>query len=222
MHDTLRVGVVDSGCGSDQMSRVCAARAFHLVDDRIRTTDASDDGLNHGSSLLDVIAAKTCRTDFAIAQVFSERMVTTAIQLAAAIDWLCREDVSVINLSVGLRGDRDVVRQACAAAVEQGIVLCASSPARGEPVFPAYYPGVLRMTGDARCSPEQFSRLDSPYADYGGHVLSADPTVAGASAGCAHMTGHIARYLENGGQRDSLRAWLDAHASFHGVERRYA
>lgn len=222
MHDRLRVGLVDSGCGRDQMSRVCASQAFHLVDDRIRATDASNDRLNHGSSLLDLIAAKTRRTDFAIAQVFFERLVTTAMQLAAAIDWLCRQDVSVINLSVGLRGDRDVLRQACAAAVDQGIVLCASSPARGEPVFPAFYPGVFRMTGDARCGPEQFSRLDSHYADYGGHVLSADPTVAGASAGCAHMSGHVARYLENDGKRDSLRAWLDAQASFHGVERRYA
>lgn len=222
MSDRLRVGLVDSGCGGQQMSRVCAARAFHLVDGKIRASEAVEDRLNHGSSLLDVIAARTRRTDFAIAQVFSERLTTTAMQLAAAIDWLCRQDVSVINLSVGLRGDRDVLRQACAAALEQGIVLCASAPARGEPVFPAAYPGVLRMTGDARCATEQFSRLGGRFADYGGHVMSADPNVAGASAGCAHMSGHVARYLENGGQRDSLRAWLDAQANFHGAERRYA
>ena len=76
------------------------------------------------------------------------------------------------------------------------------------------------MTGDARCQPHQFSRLATRYADYGACVRSNSSAVAGASVGCAHMTGHIARYLCEGGKPEALTDWLDAHAAFIGPEHR--
>jgi hypothetical protein len=78
----------------------------------------------------------------------------------------------------------------------------------------------MRMTGDARCAFDQFSRLETRYADYGGHVRSGLSSVAGASAGCAHMTGHVAAYLSGGGEPRHIRDWLDARAAFIGPEHR--
>jgi hypothetical protein len=128
----------------------------------------------------------------------------------------------LINLSLGLQQDRPVLRQACAEVQAAGVLLCASSPAQGAAVYPASYPGVIRITGDARCAPGQWSWLGSAQADFGGHVGERD--MAGASLGCAAVTGRIAALMQQqpGLDRQQLLAWLQAHASFTGPERRGA
>ncbi|WP_446731499.1 subtilisin-like serine protease QhpE, partial [Pseudomonas soli] len=118
------------------------------------------------------------------------------------------------------RQDRPVLRLACAEAVAAGVLLCASSPARGEPVYPASYPGVIRVTGDARCAAGQWSWLDTPQADFGAAVGAAG--VAGASLACAAFTGRVAALLreEPGMTRQALLHWLEQHAAFVGPERK--
>lgn len=216
MCDPVCVGIVDSGCRPDQMARVRDAWRFGLD----HWGKADPDSLGHGAQLLDVIARQATAVEFLVAQVFASRLTTTADQVAAAIDWLVEQGADLINLSLGLRDDRPVLRAACERAVASGAILCASTPAQGNAVFPAAYPGVLRMTGDARCQPHQFSSLGTRNADYGGCVRVGGNDVVGASVGCAHMSGHIARYLSAGGDRDHLRGWLDTNAAFVGREHR--
>lgn len=221
----VRVGMIDSGHALGQSMWVTAAAAFVMKDGMPVRCVASADQLGHGSALLDVIAALAPEARFVVAQVFGARLVCTAAQVAAAIDWLLQEGVEVINLSLGLPHDRPVLADACARAVLAGVVLCASVPARGAPVYPAAYPGVLRLTGDARCGRDELSHLATVYADFGAHVRALDgASVAGASVGCAHLCGHVARYLAAGGdcQADAVRVWLSAQARYHGPERRGA
>ena len=122
---------------------------------------------------------------------------------------------------LGLRNDRPVLRETCVLAQTAGILLCASSPAQGEPVYPASYPGVIRITGDARCAPGQWSWLNSPQADFGAHVAAANG-LAGSSVGCAALSGIIAGYLQSqpGANRDAVLHWLRDSATFIGPERR--
>ena len=84
------------------------------------------------------------------AQVFHDALQTSTACIAAALDWLCEQHVAVVNMSFGLQHDRRVLRQACAQALTKGTILVAASPARGVAVYPAAYPGVLRVT--RRCS----------------------------------------------------------------------
>jgi hypothetical protein len=145
------------------------------------------------------------------------------LQIASAIDWLVAQDVRLINLSLGLRQDRSLLREACAAAVARGVLLCASSPAQGAAVFPASYPQVLRVTGDARCTDEQWSWLDSAQADFAACVRGTYPGQSGASLGCAALSGHIARYLLEHPQASNAEVidWLKQHARYRGPERRF-
>jgi hypothetical protein len=174
--------------------------------------------------VLEIIQELAPEARFALAQVFHERFSTTAVQVAAAIDWLLQQQVAVINLSLGLRQDRPVLREACERALSAGVLLCAASPARGEPVFPAAYPGVFRMTGDARCTRSEVSHLATEFADFGAHVRPLNDSLgaSGASMGCAHMTGHLARYLSSGGQPGlaAARHWLIQQSSYQGPEQR--
>ncbi len=224
MPEPVRIGIVDSGCREDQAPRVLASAGFTLREGLSHRTDPLVDQLGHGSEILDIIAWVAPEVRFLVAQVFRERLATSAAQVASAIDWLVEQGAQAINLSLGLRHDRDVLAFACEGALKAGVILCASAPARGSAVYPAAYPGVFRMTGDARCGRGEISYLGSAYADFGAHVrpLGASGAGVGASAGCAHLTGEVARHLEAGGRpvASRLRRYLIERACYHGPERR--
>jgi subtilisin family serine protease len=226
----VRVGVVDSGCSAAQARRVGLAAAFVLDGDVVCRTQAIDDVLAHGTRIVDIIEHCAPQAEVVVAQVFRERLATTARQVAAAIDWLVENDVTVINLSLGLREPRPVLEAACERALEAGVVLCAAAPARGLPVYPAAFAGVLGVTGDARCARMEFAALAAAHADFGAHVraLGEGLTGAGASMACAHLSGHVARFLDGLGSMersgpdrlDAARTWLLARARYHGIEQR--
>lgn len=223
MSTELRVGIVDSGYRAGQSVHVHSAAAFVLDDDmRVHRRDAVADQLGHGSAVLERIAFSAPDARFCVAQVFRERAATTPLQIAEAMRWLVGQGVRVINLSLGVRADRAALREACAFAVDAGVVVCAASPAQGDPVFPSSYPGVVRVTGDARCDASQWSWLDSAQAEFGALVRSVGCTQAGASMATAALSGHAAAWLlrHPDADRDALLAWLRSHAAFIGVERR--
>ncbi len=191
----IKVGVVDSGFFAHQQEWIADSAAFVMQDNSLWMADAEPDQLGHGSHIIDTIHQVAPDTRFYLAQVFQERFTTSTGQVSAAIDWLIEQEVDVINMSLGLRQDRESLRDSIQAALNAGIVICASSPAKGDPVYPAAYPGVFRMTGDARCAAEEWSYLETEYADFGGHVRSADDQQAGASMGTARMSGHVCNLL---------------------------
>lgn len=219
MTGELRIGVVDSGHAPEQSAFVLAARRFWLEDDGLCEGPLVPDALGHGSAVVSHLLEPAVPVRLCIAQVFGARGQTSALQVAAGIYWLIEQQVALINLSLGLRQDRPSLRRACAAANEAGILLCASSPARGEPVYPASYPQVLRVTGDARCSPGQWSWLDTAQADFGAAPQTQSAT-AGASVACAALSGHVAAFLHEhpGAAREQVLAYLRGAAFFVGPE----
>ncbi|MDP9713107.1 UNVERIFIED_ORG: hypothetical protein J2X80_005221 [Pseudomonas fluorescens] len=223
MKPELRIGVVDSGYSAAQRVQVIAGRRFSLLEDGLAESELRDDPLGHGSAVIEAISRRAPAAKICVAQVFDQRGVTSALQIASAIDWLVAQDVRLINLSLGLRQDRSLLREACAAAVARGVLLCASSPAQGATVFPASYSQVLRVTGDARCTDEQWSWLDSAQADFAACVRGTYPGQSGASLGCAALSGHIAGYLLEHPQASNAKVidWLKQHARYRGPERRF-
>lgn len=222
MKPEVRIGIVDSGHGAAQRASVRAGRRFYLLEEGVGDDVLLDDPLGHGSAVLDAIHQRATRASFYVAQVFDARGVTSAAQIASAIDWLLTQEVQVINLSLGLRQDRSLLREACAQAVAQGVLLCASSPAQGEGVYPANYPEVMRVTGDARCAEHQWSWLDTRQADFAACVRGTHPGQSGASLGCAALTGHIAHFLGEHphASHQDVRQWLRDNAHYRGRERR--
>lgn len=222
MARAVTVGLIDSGLPSGvEAERVPIARGFRLDAEREVVAGAAvPDTLGHAGTVAQAVLAAAPDARFAVAQVFFDRLVTTAAQAAAALDWLGEEGAAVVNMSFGLAADRAVLREACARATARGIILVASAPARGDPVFPAAYPGIIRVTGDARCAPGELSALDGPRADFGAPVRAG--SAAGASIGAAHVTGEIARYLSGGGDPrfDAVRAHLRGLCRYFGPERR--
>jgi Subtilase family len=222
MKPELRIGVVDSGHSVAQRGQVSVGRRFYLVEDGLAEDELRDDPLGHGSAVVEAISRRAASARFCVAQVFDQRGVTSALQIATAIDWLVAQDVRVINLSLGLRQDRSLLREACSAALDRGVLLCASSPAQGEGVYPASYPQVLRVTGDARCGEHEWSWLNSQQADFAASVQGTYPGQSGASLGCAALTGHIANFLAGhlDASNPQILEWLRDNARYRGPERR--
>jgi len=220
MRSELLVGVIDSGHSEEQAASVISGQRFRLADDGLERLPLSVDRLGHGSVVCEAILSQAPDTRLCVAQVFDERGVTSPLQIAAALHWLGEQGVRVINLSLGVRQDRPILREAVTELVEAGVLVCASSPARGEPVFPASYPGVIRVTGDARCGEGEWSWLDSPQADFGAAVKVGGRS--GASLGCAAFSGHLAALLVERPELSNVQLveLMRERAVFRGIERK--
>ena len=221
----LRVGLVDSGLDHALLPAAVASRAFSIVGaapGELATAEPHADRLGHGTAVARVLLQQTPGVALLNAQVFDDQLTCSSRQVVAALDWLLAEDVRLINLSFGLRRDSPELAAACARALERGVVLVAASPARGAPVFPASYAGVIRATGDARCAPGELSHLHSPQADFGACVRAGNSGPAGASIGCAHITAAVAQYLlkDPDASLEEIHSQLVANARFHGPEHR--
>lgn len=222
MSDVL-VGLLDSGVADDLRARVTAERAFALGQgDVVAPRAATADVVGHGSSMARTILAATPAASIVNAQVFHDSISAPPAVLAAALAWVVEQGVRVVNLSFGVRQDREVLRLACEAARAAGALLFAAAPARGPRVFPASYPGVMRISGDARCAADEVSLLASAQADFGACPATIDERVRGASAATARITGKVAAFLAERPDADaaSIARFLESIARYRGPELR--
>jgi subtilisin family serine protease len=215
------IGLVDSGVGHDP--NVAGARAFRLEGNgSISAATLEPDVIGHGSSIAATIAAAAPASRLVVAQVFRGAMTTPAAVVAAALEWLMSKEVRLVNMSFGLARDREVLRDACAAARAAGLLLVAASPARGPRAFPAAYPGMIRVSGDARCPPGAVSLLEEDPPLFGACPRSIDDRVRGASAAAAHVTGLVAAWMHDRREAslDEALDQLRSVARHRGRERR--
>jgi len=213
------VGIIDSGAAPGLPG---AARAF---DADGAGHDALPDRLGHGTAVARTILRACPSARLVHAQVFDARPVTSALRVAAALDWLvARGDVRLVCLSLGLSADRAVLAEAVARAQAAGLVLVAAHPARGPAPWPAAYPGVIAGTGDARCGWDALSRLGSRL--FGAWCNSPEhggSGMGGASLGTARLAGHVAAIMADGiGTSEAVLDALARRAGHHGAERKTA
>ena len=213
----VAVGLIDSGASKP----LAAAARFTLDGEAVTMTDPGPDRLGHGTAVADIIR-QTTPAPLLLAQVFDDR-ATTPAAVAAALDWLVAQGARVINLSIGLTADRAVLREACARAVAKDVLLVASVPAIGPTVYPAAYPGVVRVTGDARCEGLEIAFLGSGGAAFGASPRSnVEGGPGGASIAVARVSAALAAILAEAPDLSAAAALdrLAERASHHGPQRR--
>jgi hypothetical protein len=116
-----------------------------------------------------------------------------------------------------------VLREAVSRALDSGVLVVAASPARGQKVFPAAYPGLIAATGDARCAPGELSRLGPRL--FGGcphgaaERLDDRPSSGGASIGATWVSRAILD-LPPGIDTAGCLELLDSKAIYRGPEHR--
>jgi hypothetical protein len=211
-----RVGLIDS-CGA--APNVVAGARFIDRNGSVQRVATTADATGHGTRIAELLTRDRGQAELLLAQVFADSGIASAAAVAAAIDWCVTEGSHLLHLSLGLSANRPVLADAVARAQQQGCLVIASTPARGGPVYPAAYPGVIRGTGDARCAPGEISQLAPD--TFGGCAWfdSADGRGQGASIGAAAIT-HL--LIGEPAPLPPARAVavLAARARYQGPERR--
>jgi hypothetical protein len=221
----LSVGIVDSGAGQSVRRKLLAeTRLLLRSDGRIDRAAAGADALGHGAEIARIVLDLAPVASLVCAQAFSDRRAVDAGLVAQGIHWCLEQGVRIINLSLGLHADIEALRQACGRAAASGVMLVAAYPARGDPVYPAAYPDVVAVCGDARCKGSSWSVIE-PNRLIGASTAAADgKSHGGASYAAARITGLAARFFgawPNTDARDCM-AWLQSDATVRGRERRTA
>ncbi len=227
MKGTVRIGLLDSGAGVALTERMLARSRFELGRDGQLVESSPIVGRDgHGSALAGIIAALAPQTGFLDAQVFDPRGVSSPAAVAAGLDWMVGNDARVVNMSFGLIEDREVLRLACERAREAGVVMFAATPARGQQVFPAAYPGIIRVSADGRCGRRELSVLDGGAADFGAcpfplEQYSYGRVMGGASYAVAHAAGIAAAWLleRPGANASEIRGYLNSIARYFTAAR---
>lgn len=208
-----RVGLIDSGAAAAGV-----VRAARFAADGARADGAGPDPTGHGTRVAALLRGAAPDIELVLAQVFAAGGPTSAAAVAAAIDWCVAEGAQLVHLSLGLAADRAPLAEAVARAVGAGRLVVAATPARGPAVYPAAYPGVIRATGDARCAPDEISRLAA--ATFGGCVRTATGAGQGASVGAAAVSRALLAAIAPGSPYALALQALGARARYDGPERR--
>ncbi|MFA6313336.1 MAG: S8 family serine peptidase [Sterolibacterium sp.] len=221
----ILVGVVDSGVAAGGPPGIVAMRAFAPDDGQgVRSSEPGEDLLGHGSRIAGLLLEQGGDIGLLVAQVFAATQTSSPQRVAAAIAWLVASGAALINMSVGVRRADAGLRLACERASAAGVILVASAPAQGAPVFPAAHPQCIAVSGDARCAEAEISWLDGANADFGAHPFASagDARSGGASYAAARLSARIARLLSQGTAPHAIRPALRAQCRYHGPERRSA
>ncbi|CUW39595.1 conserved protein of unknown function [Magnetospirillum sp. XM-1] len=198
------IGLLDTGLSGPLAGSTRLSHRFWLDGDgRVADGPARPDLMGHGTALAGLIQAGCPSAPIVNAQVFGADGAAPPVAIAAGLDWLVAKGVRIVNMSFGLAEDRRILAEACSAAVRAGILLVAAVPAMGAMVFPAAYPGTVRVTGDGRCRPGEVSRIDDDRVHFGAspHLALKPETpwrrsaVAGASVATARVTARLAGLL---------------------------
>ncbi|HEY0941293.1 MAG TPA: S8 family serine peptidase [Steroidobacter sp.] len=214
------VAVIDSGLQDTSRLSPLACRRFVDDGNAVQELDAVPALTDHGSAVAEIIASGGA--DLLIAQVTDASGRTTPACVAAAIQWAQSQDARLIHMSLGLSNARAVLAAAVRESIDAGIIIVASTPARGVTTYPANHEGVIRATGDARCMEDEVSWLGTPQADFGGCVVRsiAGRAARGASIGAAHVSRFIVSRLPPLPDHRAVRAALASLAAHRGCERR--
>jgi hypothetical protein len=180
-----------------------------------------DPGARHASSIAAAILAHAPSARIVNLVIFGAKLTTSAELVAKAMSLADMQDI--VHCSFGLPRPDPALEAEVARLVAVDRPIIAASPARGNPVWPAQFPGVITVQGDARCGPAEWSHLALPHARFGACPRTVDqPEIAGSSIAAAHLTGHLVARFASGAARGELIERLAREARFFGPERRNA
>lgn len=198
MNDQLRIAIVDSGIDRDAIVRATIVAEYESV--------TGQDVSGHGTACAGIISSYVKSATLLDFRLFDSTLACRGQDLVEAIGRCVAASADVVNLSLGttdVAAER-ALRDACAKAVASGTIIVAAEHNLGLESYPASFPEVIGVTGGRIHQPggyyyrpgepiECVARGDEQRLCWvgGKHVF-----LAGNSFAAPHITGIIARWLE--------------------------
>jgi hypothetical protein len=233
----VKVAVIDSGVGQHPTFRA----------DQVTHIDLVQDGLpfeGHGTAIASLIAGNMDGAQGVApgAQIFDIRVAgskgdSDSFLLARGFSEAIKQDVDVINVSMGSWGDASVVRVVVEKAIDQGIFVVGAVGNEGASMkaWPAAYDGVISVSGvDAKGNLAYFSNTGSPFISApavgipSGYYHENKPYLgigSGTSQSAALVSGAVAAFISRNAnvllslQRNAQRLQAPAQSVGAGMVR---
>lgn len=208
----VRVAVIDSGVhlGHPHIGPVAGGAEFGT------STGDFADRIGHGTAVMAAIQEKAPDAAYYALKVFHKALRTRIEHLAEAIEWCLREEIHVVNLSLGTTNQdhAPLFRALLDRAELQGMLMVSAVEAGGLPALPGTLAGTIGVGVSAGCPRDRFlwdcvqGFRASPYPRPVPGV-PAERNLAGISFAVANLTGFAVRGREECGGIVGLREALE-------------
>lgn len=210
----VRVAVLDSG-----IEEHAHFDALNIDSIDLTGRGISGAGSGHGTAVASIIAGKegiVPAADLLIIRVLDDQGVGSSFDLATGIVQAVDQGAQLINLSLGLYQDTQVLREAVQYAHQRGVLLVAAAGNDGYATlpYPAAYPQVLSVTavdgrGRQAVFPNQSTTIRFAAPGVGIVAASDEETTrlfSGTSAAAPFVTGTLAAFLSANPNPDPKQA----------------
>lgn len=200
MKTPLRIAVIDSGVHAAHPHVNGVAGGVSILPDGSEDDDYVD-RLGHGTAVTAVIREKAPNAEIFAVKVFHQSLATNIQSLVKAIDWCVRNEMHLVNLSLGTKNPE---HEEVLGAATRGLVLIAAYKDAGVRWLPGSLPGTLPVALDWDCPRDEYRTSTLP----GGRTLfhasgfprpipgvSPEKNLKGISFAVANVTGLIAGKL---------------------------
>lgn len=199
----LRIGIVDTGVNpwhSHVRGNVDGCRIFVGTDGTLREDADFCDPVGHGTAVAGVIREAFPHAEIFAVRVFADGGTTYPALVARGILRAAAVGCRFVNVSVSVPpgAGADALAAACAAVVEHGCVVVASTRPDRPGWLPAALPGVYAVTADDSLAFGQVravgpTRLAAPGRPRDLDHVSSRFNLHGPSFACARALVHLAR-----------------------------
>lgn len=150
----VKIAILDSGVNSDYAALKDKVEASYNT---FNNTSQTLDSLGHGTAIAGIISARPNKDNITgvlpsaklyDVQVLDERGNGKIENVVKGIRWSIKQDIDIINISLGFQKDSELLRDAINDALKQDIIIVAAA---GNTFgmstdYPAKYPGVLSIS----------------------------------------------------------------------------
>lgn len=199
----MRIGVIDSGVFASHPHVNGVAGGVAIAPDGREENDYTD-RLGHGTAVTAVIREKAPEAQIFAVKIFHDSLATRIEPLIAALDWCTRNEMDLVNLSLGTSNPAHaaLLLEAVSRLRAQGRLLIAAGEDDGVRWLPGSLPGVVAVELDWNCPRDEYrtgTRADGTIVHRASGFprpapgISAERNLKGLSFAVANVTGLLAR-----------------------------
>ncbi|MBM7577846.1 S8 family serine peptidase [Jeotgalibacillus terrae] len=215
----VKIGIIDSGIAAHNDLRIAGGASF------VNYTSSYRDDNGHGTHVAGIASALDNQigikgiasgADVYALKAFDHTGTGTLSSMIAALDWAVKNEIDIVNMSLGSEYDSSAARRAIQQAEAEGVLMIASSGNNGqksghEVSYPAAYPETIAVGAvDRNRNYASFSSigpavdLAAPGTDIGSTYLNDRYVrMSGTSMAAPYVTGAAALLMERYPAADS-------------------